>query len=170
MRANNLEKRHTCFITESLCWTTETERCSSATSACAMQSLQACPTLHDPMGCSPPGSSDHGILQARILEWVAMPSSRGSSWPRDQTQVSCSSCIAGEFLTPEPPGKYGPTMLQLKKKINSNSSQCLIMYQVNYISRLWDSREESTRVGFCWWTVFLGRTVTSVGSCSTGKM
>ena len=37
---------------------------------------------------SPPGSSIHGILQARILEWIAMPSSRGSSWPRDQTQVS----------------------------------------------------------------------------------
>ena len=37
----------------------------------------------DPMDCSPPGSSVHGILQARILEWVAMPSSRRSSWPRD---------------------------------------------------------------------------------------
>ena len=47
------------------------------------------------MDCSPPGSSVHGILQARILEWVAMPSSRGSSWPRDWTQVSCT---AGEFF------------------------------------------------------------------------
>ena len=43
------------------------------------KSLQSCPTLCDPMDCSPPGSSVHGILQARILEWVAMPSSRGSS-------------------------------------------------------------------------------------------
>ena len=43
------------------------------------KSLQSCPTLWDPMDCSPPGSSVHGILQARILEWVAMPSSRGSS-------------------------------------------------------------------------------------------
>ena len=42
---------------------------------------QSCPTLCDPLGCSPPGSSVHGILQARILEWVAMPSSRGSSRP-----------------------------------------------------------------------------------------
>ena len=42
------------------------------------------------MDCSPPGSSVHGILQARIPEWVAMPSSRGSSQPRDQTPVSCS--------------------------------------------------------------------------------
>ena len=43
------------------------------------QSLQSCLTLCDPMDCSPPGSSVDGILQARILEWVAMPSSRGSS-------------------------------------------------------------------------------------------
>ena len=42
---------------------------------------QSCPTLCDPMGCSPPGSSDHVILQARILEWVAISYSRGSSWP-----------------------------------------------------------------------------------------
>ena len=47
--------------------------------ATCAQSLQLCPTLCDPMDCSPPGSSVHGILQARILEWVAMPSSRGSS-------------------------------------------------------------------------------------------
>ena len=52
-----------------------------------------------------PGSSTHGILQARILEWVAMPSSKGSSWPRNQTWVSCGSCIAGRFFTAELPGK-----------------------------------------------------------------
>ena len=57
---------------------------------------QSCPTLYDPMDCSPLGSSVHGDLQARILEWVAMPSSMGSSQPRDGTQVSC---IAGRFLT-----------------------------------------------------------------------
>ena len=44
--------------------------------------LQSCPTLSDPMDCSPPGSSVHGILQARILEWVAIPFFRGSSNPR----------------------------------------------------------------------------------------
>ena len=49
---------------------------------------QSCPTLCDPMDCSPPGSSVHGILQARILEWVAISFSRGPSQPRDQTQVS----------------------------------------------------------------------------------
>ena len=52
------------------------------------QLLQSCPTLGDPINGDQPGSSVPGILQARILEWVAMPSSRGSSWPRDQTQVS----------------------------------------------------------------------------------
>ena len=55
--------------------------------------LQSCPTLCDPMDCSPPGSSVHGILQARILEWVAIPSSRGSSQCRDWTHVSYVSCI-----------------------------------------------------------------------------
>ena len=48
---------------------------------------QSCLTLCDPMDCSWPGSSHHGILQARILEWVAISFSRGSSWSRDQTQV-----------------------------------------------------------------------------------
>ena len=50
--------------------------------------IQWCPSLCDPVDCSPPGSSTHGILQARILEWVAISSSRGSSQPRDRTQVS----------------------------------------------------------------------------------
>ena len=49
-------------------------------------------TLCDPMEHSPPGSSVHGIFPARILKWVSMPSSRGSSWPRDQTHISCNSC------------------------------------------------------------------------------
>ena len=53
-----------------------------------LKSLLLCQTLCDPMDYSPPGSSVHGILQARILKWVAMPSSRGSSWPRDWTCVS----------------------------------------------------------------------------------
>ena len=57
---------------------------------------QSCPTLWDPMDCNPPGSSLHGILQARILEWVAIPFSRGPSWPRDGIQVSCT---ASQFFT-----------------------------------------------------------------------
>ena len=57
---------------------------------------QSCPALRNPMECSPPGSSVHEILQARILEWVAILFSRGSSQPRDHTQVSC---IAGRLFT-----------------------------------------------------------------------
>ena len=57
---------------------------------------QSCPTLCDPMDCSPPGSSIHGILQARILEWVAISFSRGTSQPRDRTWVSC---IGGRRFT-----------------------------------------------------------------------
>ena len=55
--------------------------------------LQSCLILWDPMDCNPPGSSVHGILQARILEWVAMPSPRGSSRPKDPTWVSYVFCI-----------------------------------------------------------------------------
>ena len=58
------------------------------------KSLQLCPTLCDPMDYSPPGSSDHGILQAKLLEWVAISFSRGSSLSKDWTYVSCISCIA----------------------------------------------------------------------------
>ena len=57
---------------------------------------QSCPIHCDPMDCSPPGSSVHGILQATILEWVAIPFFRGSFQPRSWTQVSC---IAGRFFT-----------------------------------------------------------------------
>ena len=56
-----------------------------------------CPTLCDLVDCSPPGSSVHGILQARTLEWVAVSSSRGSSRPRDQTHVSYVSCIGRQI-------------------------------------------------------------------------
>ena len=59
------------------------------------KSFQLCLTLCDPLGCSPPGSSVCGILQARILEWDAIPLSRESSQTSDQTQVSC---IAGRFF------------------------------------------------------------------------
>ena len=69
--------------------------CPSSACVC----VQSCPTLCDPIDYSPPGPSVHGILQARILEWVAMPSCRGSSQPRDGTSVSCISCIAGRFFT-----------------------------------------------------------------------
>ena len=58
--------------------------------------MQSCLTLCDPVDHRPPGFSVHGILQAKILEWVAISFSRGSSQPRDQTWVSC---VAGRFFT-----------------------------------------------------------------------
>ena len=71
-------------------------RLSSLTDTCVhAQLLQSCPTLCDPMDRSPPGSSVHGILQARILEWIAISSSRGSSQPRDRT---CFSCLGRQIL------------------------------------------------------------------------
>ena len=62
------------------------------------KSLQSSLTLCNPMDGSLPGSSVHEILQARILEWITMPSSRGSSQPRDQTCVSYISCIGRQLL------------------------------------------------------------------------
>ena len=61
-----------------------------------VSAAQLCPTLCNPKDCSPSVSSVHGTLQARILEWVTIPFSRGSSWPRDRTQASC---IASGFFT-----------------------------------------------------------------------
>ena len=63
---------------------------------CVCLVAQSCLTLCDPTNYSPPGSSVRGILQVRILEWVAIPFSEGSSQPRDQTQVSF---IAARFFT-----------------------------------------------------------------------
>ena len=60
---------------------------------------QSCPILCSPIDCSPPGPSVHGILQARILKWVAMPFSRGSSRPRDRIPISQSPALAGGFFT-----------------------------------------------------------------------
>ena len=62
---------------------------------CCCLVTKSCPTLCNSMDCSPLGSSVHGILQARILEWVAIPFTRASSWPRDWTQVCC---ITGRFF------------------------------------------------------------------------
>ena len=74
---------------------------------------KSCPTLCNPMNCSPPGSSVHGISQARILNWVCHFLLRGSSWPRDRTWVSC---LTGGFFSTGPPGKpfrhYYPSELQ----------------------------------------------------------
>ena len=65
----------------------------------------------NPMDYSPLGSSVYGIIHTRILEWVIISSSRGSSQPRDQTYISCVSCLEGGFFTIEPSG--GDLMIYL---------------------------------------------------------
>ena len=74
-------------------------KCMNA--ATAAKSLQSCLTLCDPMDSSPPGSSVHGILQARILEWVVMFSSKGSSCPEIKPTSLMSSALAGRFFNEE---------------------------------------------------------------------
>ena len=59
---------------------------------------QSSPTLCNRMNCSLPGSLVHGLLQERILQWVAISSSRGSSWSRSWTYISCISCIGRQIL------------------------------------------------------------------------
>ena len=76
----------------------------------------------DPMDYSLPGSSTYGILQARILEWVAISSSKGSSWPRDQTWVSC---VAGRFFT---------VWATKEALVNFRSSLLFIWHECIYIS------------------------------------
>ena len=79
---------------------------------------QSCPTICDPMDCSPPGSSVHEISQARILEWVVIFFSRGSSPPRDRVWVSC---IAGRLFTNWAAREYIPGALHKMKNISSRS-------------------------------------------------
>ena len=76
--------------------------------------LQSCLTLCDPMDCSPPGSSVLGISQARILDWVAIYCSRGSSWPRGWTRISCGSSV----------------LFKKKKKYASRFTLCAVSFWV----------------------------------------
>ena len=102
-------------------------------SICCCSVAKSCPTLLWHHGHSPPDFSVHGVLQARILEWVAISFSRGSSWSRDQIH---SSCICRQifffffFLTTEPPGN--PTL----QKINSNKMKIKQMTNIWYQGRV----------------------------------
>ena len=79
-----------------LCWPVWS---SHKKPCCCLVTQSVAQTLCDPTSCSLPGSSVHGIFQARILEWVVTPTSRGSSWPRDVTCVSYLSWIGSRFFT-----------------------------------------------------------------------
>ena len=74
-------------------------------------SLKSCPTLCDPMDCSPPCPSDHGIFQAGILEWVSTSYSGGSSRPGIEPASLASLALASVFFTAVPPGKSLPISL-----------------------------------------------------------
>ena len=93
-------------------------------------SLSSYPILCDPMHCSPPGSSIHGILQARVLEWVAISFSRGSSRPRDRTQVSC---IVGRHFT----------IWATREVLAStwDECNCVVVWTFLGIAFLWDGNE-----------------------------
>ena len=99
--------------------------------------------LCDPTECSPPGSSVHGIFQTRILEQVAISSSRGPSWSRDRTWVSSIFCIAGGFSTAEPPGTSTYTSSQMSMHIRKKQEKVLEMDEVEWgrgrRHRLWSS-------------------------------
>ena len=87
----------------------------------------------DCMDCSPPGSSVHGILQARTLEWVAMPSSRGSSPLKDRTCISCVSCNAGGFFPAKPLGKPGEVYPGILHKVVLKQKSNKIMFSSKII-------------------------------------
>ena len=109
-----------------------TEHCDTVKNELKVLVTQLCLTLCDPMDCSPLGSSVHGISQAKILEWVAISFSRGSSWPRDWTQVSC---IAGGLFTVRATSEdmilHGCSNLE-GKKINSSP---LLSFLLNSVWR-----------------------------------
>ena len=85
---------------------------------------QSCLTLFEPTDCSPPGSSIHGILQARILEWITVPSSRGSSQPRDWRHLSYVSCIGWHHLrTPGPSGSLQSSCSVVSDSLRPHESQ-----------------------------------------------
>ena len=98
---------------------------------CCAKSLQPCPTLCDPMDCSPPGSSVHGIFQTRILECVAISVSRGSSRPRDRTQVSHIAGRCFNLCTTREALKYKNTVSQ---KISYRDTELQIQVLTSKIS------------------------------------
>ena len=112
--------------------------------------IQSSPTLRDPMDCDPPGSSIHGILQARILEWVAIPFSRRSFQFRDQTQVSR---ITGRFFTiwATREAKQKPCLLSNKniRAVKVKVAQSCLPLQPHGLHSLWNFPSQNTGVGSC---------------------
>ena len=99
-----------------------------------------CLTLCELMDCNQPGSSVHGVSQARILEWVAISSSRGSFRSKDQT---CISCIGrwvlnqGGFFTTEPPGEPWFFLVPLKMMQNTITFFKILVMSTSYVPNVW---------------------------------
>ena len=118
---------------------------------CACMHAQLCPTLCTPMDCSLPGSPVHGIFQARILEQVATSFSKGPSWRRDWTHISCVSCIDEQILYCWGT-KISPYLLHLLWKTLSLCYKCLyvillhswVIFHCIYVSHL-------LYPFICWW-------------------
>ena len=97
--------------------------------SCIVLVTQSCPT-RDPVDCSPPGSSVHGIFQARMLEWVATPFSRGSSRPRSWTQVSC----IGRFVTVWATRETQYSWIHVLVFLTERSWVYVLFYILNYLT------------------------------------
>ena len=119
--------------------TQKKNKTKSKHSACmCTHSLQSCLVLCDPVDHSPPGSSVHGIFLARILEWVAILSCKGSSQLKDQTSVSCIFCNEGKFFTPEPLGKPPRHIRQHKQNWKVNFKvQLISSFQYNILFKVY---------------------------------
>ena len=105
---------------------------------------QSCLTLWDPMESSPPGSSIHGTLQARILEGVAIPFSRGSSWPRDWTWISCISVrFFTIWATREAPRRLDWVAISFSRGSSQPRAQTWVSYTADRFFTIWAMREAS---------------------------
>ena len=119
----------------------------SPSCVCVCVCTPLCPTLCNPTDCSPPGFSVQGISQVRTLEWVVMPSSRGSSLPKDRTHLSCVYCVAGRFLTAESWGKHSqlPTVCD---KHSSNLTKNTILSGRSFSKTLWIPGKDEIKTSF----------------------
>ena len=118
-------------------------------------SAQSCLTLCDPMDCSLPGSSLHGILQARILEWVAISFSKGSSHARDRTCVSCIPCIGRRILY-----HWQPSFKEESKKVGLKLNIQKMKIMVSSPITSWQIDGEAVRD-----FIFGGSKITAGGDC-----
>ena len=127
---------------------------------------RSCPTLCDPVDCSPPGSSVHGILQARILEWVAISFSRGSSQPRDQTQVSHVAGRRFILWATRVCSKSSPPSYPLHLTADKQKTYCFNVY-----NNFWIKKCVQETGGLQWVTFSLSSTwVKSVSCADTGDL